>query len=103
MTLILYNTLSRREEPFTPLIPGIVSMYCCGITVYDYCHLGHARTCVVWDVVRRYLEYLGYKVRYIQNSLILTIKFSIGLKMNIPPWQPWPRDLSRPTLRIWQN
>jgi len=67
MTLILYNTLSRREEPFTPLIPGIVSMYCCGITVYDYCHLGHARTCVVWDVVRRYLEYLGYKVRYIQN------------------------------------
>jgi cysteinyl-tRNA synthetase len=67
MTLILYNTLSRREEPFTPLIPGSVSMYCCGITVYDYCHLGHARTCVVWDVVRRYLEYLGYKVRYIQN------------------------------------
>jgi cysteinyl-tRNA synthetase len=67
MTLKLYNTLSRREETFTPLIPGTVSMYCCGITVYDYCHLGHARTCVVWDVVRRYLEYLGYKVRYIQN------------------------------------
>lgn len=42
-------------------------MYCCGITVYDYCHLGHARTCITWDVVRRYLEWLGYDVQYIQN------------------------------------
>jgi cysteinyl-tRNA synthetase len=67
MTLTLYNTLSRREEPFESLAAGNVQMYCCGITVYDYCHLGHARTCVVWDVVRRYLEYLGYRVRYIQN------------------------------------
>ncbi|MEG3436622.1 cysteine--tRNA ligase [Pannus brasiliensis CCIBt3594] len=67
MTLTLHNTLTRREEPFDPLIPGSVGMYCCGITVYDYCHLGHARTCVVWDVVRRYLQYLGYRVRYIQN------------------------------------
>lgn len=67
MTLTLYNTLTRREESFDPLISGSVGMYCCGITVYDYCHLGHARTCVVWDVVRRYLEYLGYRVRYIQN------------------------------------
>jgi cysteinyl-tRNA synthetase len=67
MTLTLYNTLTRREDFFEPLTPGIVQIYCCGITVYDYCHLGHARTCVVWDVVRRYLEYLGYQVRYIQN------------------------------------
>jgi cysteinyl-tRNA synthetase len=67
MTLNLYNTLSRREEPFKTLEPGKVRMYCCGITVYDYCHLGHARTCIVWDVVRRYLEWSGYEVRYIQN------------------------------------
>ncbi len=67
MTLTLYNTLTRREEPFQPLREGHVSMYCCGITVYDYCHLGHARTCVIWDVVRRYLEFSGYQVRYIQN------------------------------------
>jgi cysteinyl-tRNA synthetase len=67
MTLTLYNTLSRREEPLETVTQGTVQMYCCGITVYDYCHLGHARTCVVWDVVRRYLVYLGYRVRYIQN------------------------------------
>ncbi|AFY79544.1 MAG: cysteine--tRNA ligase [Hydrococcus sp. C42_A2020_068] len=67
MTLKLYNTLTRREEPFEPLEPGKVRMYCCGITVYDYCHLGHARTCIVWDVVRRYLEWRGYEVKYVQN------------------------------------
>ncbi|MEA5617347.1 cysteine--tRNA ligase [Cronbergia sp. UHCC 0137] len=67
MTLTLYNTLTRRQEPFTTVEPGKVTMYCCGVTVYDYCHLGHARTCIVWDVVRRYLQFIGYQVRYIQN------------------------------------
>ncbi len=67
MSLSLYNTLSRQKELFQPLEPGKVKMYCCGITVYDYCHLGHARTCITWDVVRRYLEWSGYEVHYIQN------------------------------------
>ncbi|WP_414545018.1 cysteine--tRNA ligase [Nostoc sp. CCY0012] len=67
MTLTLYNTLTRRQEPFATVEPGKVKMYCCGMTVYDYCHLGHARTCIVWDVVRRYLQFIGYEVRYIQN------------------------------------
>jgi cysteinyl-tRNA synthetase len=67
MTLTLYNTLTRRQEPFTTVEPGKVKMYYCGVTVYDYCHLGHARACIVWDVVRRYLEFIGYKVRYVQN------------------------------------
>lgn len=67
MTLSLYNTLNRRSEPFEPLEAGKVKMYCCGITVYDYCHLGHARTCLSWDVVRRYLQWSGYAVNYIQN------------------------------------
>ena len=67
MTLSIYNTLSRRQEQFTTVEPGKVKMYCCGMTVYDYCHLGHARTCIVWDVVRRYLQFIGYDVRYIQN------------------------------------
>ncbi len=67
MTLTLYNTLTRRKEPFESIEPGKVRMYCCGITVYDYCHLGHARTCLVWDVVRRYLEWHGYSVEYVQN------------------------------------
>ncbi len=67
MTLTVYNTLTRRKEEFQTIEPQKVRMYCCGITVYDYCHLGHARTCLVWDVVRRYLQWCGYEVQYIQN------------------------------------
>lgn len=67
MSLTLYNSLTRRQEPFETVEPGKVKMYYCGVTVYDYCHLGHARACIVWDVVRRYLQFIGYEVRYIQN------------------------------------
>ena len=67
MTLTVYNTLTRSKSEFKTIEENKVRMYCCGITVYDYCHLGHARTCLVWDVVRRYLEWSGYKVNYIQN------------------------------------
>ncbi|MGK7941884.1 MAG: cysteine--tRNA ligase [Crocosphaera sp.] len=67
MTLTVYNTLTRKKETFTTVEEGKVRMYCCGITAYDYCHLGHARTCIVWDVVRRYLQWRGYDVTYIQN------------------------------------
>ncbi|WP_414550878.1 cysteine--tRNA ligase [Anabaena sp. CCY 0017] len=67
MTLTLYNTLTRRQEAFATVEPGKVKMYYCGVTVYDYCHLGHARACIVWDIVRRYLQFIGYEVRYIQN------------------------------------
>ncbi|MBE9104629.1 cysteine--tRNA ligase [Nostoc cf. edaphicum LEGE 07299] len=67
MTLTLYNTLTRRQEPFETVETGKVKMYYCGVTVYDYCHLGHARACIVWDVIRRYLQFIGYEVRYIQN------------------------------------
>jgi cysteinyl-tRNA synthetase len=67
MTIKIYNSLTRTKEPFQAIEDNQVRMYCCGITVYDYCHLGHARTCLVWDVVRNYLEWSGYKVTYIQN------------------------------------
>jgi cysteinyl-tRNA synthetase len=67
MSLKLYSTLSRKLDTFEPVIPGQVKMYCCGITAYDYCHLGHARTCLVWDVTRRYLQWRGYNVIYVQN------------------------------------
>jgi cysteinyl-tRNA synthetase len=67
MSLRLYNTLTRSLEPFTPLTPGQVRFYCCGVTVYDYCHLGHARSYTVWDTLRRYLQWSGYQVRYVQN------------------------------------
>ncbi|NJR52458.1 MAG: cysteine--tRNA ligase, partial [Leptolyngbyaceae cyanobacterium CSU_1_3] len=67
MSLTVYNTLTRRKEPFRTLEPGEVTMYCCGVTVYDDCHLGHARSYIGWDVVRRYLQWRGYQVRYVQN------------------------------------
>ena len=67
MTLTVYNTLTRNKSEFQTIEENKVRMYCCGITVYDYCHLGHARTCLVWDVVRRYLQWCGYEVTYIQN------------------------------------
>lgn len=67
MTLTVYNTLTRSKSAFQTIEENKVRMYCCGITVYDYCHLGHARTCLVWDVVRRYLQWSGYAVNYVQN------------------------------------
>lgn len=67
MSLTLYNTLTRHKDPFNPLESGKVKIYCCGVTVYDYCHLGHARSYIVWDTMRRYLQWRGYQVRYVQN------------------------------------
>ena len=67
MTLKLTNTLNRRLEEFRPLEPGKVSIYCCGVTVYDLCHLGHARSYIAWDVLRRYLIWNGYAVTFVQN------------------------------------
>ena len=67
MPLRLTNTLTRRVEPFEPLTPGQVSIYCCGVTVYDLCHLGHARSYIAWDVLRRHLIWQGYQVTFVQN------------------------------------
>jgi cysteinyl-tRNA synthetase len=67
MTLRVYNYLTRKEEEFVPLHPGFVGMYVCGPTVYGDSHIGHAKVYITFDVVHRYLEYLGYKVRYVQN------------------------------------
>ena len=65
--LHIYNTLSRKKELFTPIEPGKVKMYVCGMTVYDLCHLGHARVLVVFDAVTRYMRHIGYEVNYIRN------------------------------------
>lgn len=65
--LQIYNTLTNSKEEFQPLNPPKVNMYVCGVTVYDYCHIGHARAYVAFDMIRRYLEYLKYNVNYIQN------------------------------------
>jgi cysteinyl-tRNA synthetase len=65
--LKIYNSLTREKQTFVPIEPGCVRMYVCGMTVYDYCHLGHARVMVVFDVARRWLRALGYQVTYVRN------------------------------------
>lgn len=67
MAITLFNTLTRKKESFEPIQPGHVGMYVCGVTTYDYCHIGHARTYVAFDIVVRYLRKLGYKVSYVRN------------------------------------
>ncbi|MGR9072719.1 MAG: cysteine--tRNA ligase [Gammaproteobacteria bacterium] len=65
--LKIYNTLTRTKEEFKPITPGKVGMYVCGMTVYDYCHIGHARVMVVFDTVARYFDHLGYDLTYVRN------------------------------------
>lgn len=87
MSLTIYNTLTRKKEPFTTLEPGKVRMYVCGVTVYDYCHLGHARSYIVWDTVRRYLQWRGYDVRYVQNFTDIDDKIIRRSQEENLPWQ----------------
>jgi len=67
MPLKVYNTLTRRKEKFIPLDKNCVKIYVCGVTLYDHMHLGHARAVIIFDVINRYLEYKGYKVKYVTN------------------------------------
>ena len=65
--LKLYNTLTGKKEHFESIVPKTAKMYVCGVTVYDYCHIGHARSALVFDVIRRYLEFSGYQVEFVKN------------------------------------
>ena len=63
----IYNTLTKKKEEFVPIEPGKVRMYVCGPTVYNFIHIGNARPMIVFDTVRRYMEYKGYEVNYVSN------------------------------------
>ena len=67
MPIRLYNSLTKKKEEFKPVIPGVVNMYTCGVTVYDACHIGHARSLYIFDSIKRYLEYRGFKVNLVRN------------------------------------
>jgi cysteinyl-tRNA synthetase len=67
VSLAVFNTMGGRKEAFVPQTPGKVSMYVCGVTVYDLCHIGHARANVAFDIIARYLRHAGYEVRYVRN------------------------------------
>ncbi len=67
MSLKFTNTLSKKKEDFISINPNQVKIYCCGVTVYDLCHLGHARSYLNWDVLRRFLIWKGFEVKFVQN------------------------------------
>ena len=86
MSLTLYNTRTKKKEPFVPLVPGQVRIYVCGVTVYDDCHLGHARSALVFDIIRRYLEYCGYQVTYVKNFTDVDDKILQRAQIDGIPW-----------------
>ena len=63
----VYNTLTKEKEVFHPITEGEAKIYVCGVTPYNYPHIGNARPAVTWDIIRRYLEFIGYKVTFVQN------------------------------------
>ncbi len=107
MPLRLYNTLTRQVEPFEPLEPGVVKMYACGVTVYDYSHVGHARNYIAWDTLRRYLLWRGYTVKYVQNFTDIDDKIIRRSHQENVPWnvitetyiQAYLEDMDRLNIR----
>ncbi len=103
MSLKLFNTKTKQKELFVPLIPPQVTMYVCGVTVYDDCHLGHARSALVFDTIRRYLEFRGYKVKYVRNFTDVDDKIINRAEKDGIPWtevtatyiQAFYRDMDR--------
>jgi cysteinyl-tRNA synthetase len=82
----IYNTLTGKKEEFVPLDPGVVRMYSCGITAYDYCHIGHARSAIVFDIMRRYIKYKGFNIKYIRNFTDIDDKIINRAKKEGAPW-----------------
>ena len=86
MALFITNTMTGKKEPFAPLQPGLVNMYVCGVTVYDQCHIGHARALLTFDVIYRYLRFLGYDCRFVRNFTDVDDKIiNRAREQGIPP------------------
>ncbi len=85
--ITIYDSLTRRKQPLRPLQPPQVRMYVCGVTVYDLCHVGHARVMVVFDMVSRYLRYRGYEVRYVRNITDIDDKIIRRAGERDEPWE----------------
>ena len=83
----VYNTLAGKKEEFIPAIPGRVGMYVCGVTVYDLCHVGHARSAIVFDVIRRYLSHRGYAVTYVRNFTDIDDKIIVRAREKRINWK----------------
>lgn len=86
MAVVLYNTRTKMKEAFQPLQAGVVGMYVCGVTVYDDCHLGHARSALTFEVIRRYFEFCGYRVTYVRNFTDIDDKILNRAHKEGVPW-----------------
>jgi len=84
--LAFYNTLTRTKEPFVPLTPGTASLYVCGVTVYDYCHVGHARSLIFFDSLARYLRWRGYELKFVRNITDIDDKIINRAAERGEPW-----------------
>lgn len=101
MALKVYNTVSGKKEDFKPLEEGKVKFYVCGVTVYDHCHIGHARSGIVFDTIYRYLKTKGYDVIFVKNFTDIDDKIiRKSLAENIP-WQEVGESILNLTMRIW--
>src|SRR3990172_9486868 len=90
----IYNPLTRRKEEFIPLTPGQVGLYVCGVTPYDYSHVGHARCYVVFDVIRRWLEFSGCQVTHVQNFTDIDDKIIARSQQEGVAWHELARRFS---------
>jgi len=80
--LKIYDSLSQKKQVFKPIEPGKIGMYVCGITVYDYCHIGHARTSIAFDTMVSYFRFLGYQVKFVRNVTDIDDKIITRAKEN---------------------
>ena len=103
MPLRVHDTRRREKIDFSTMNPGRVNMYVCGVTVYDLCHLGHARCYLAFDLIHRWLEKLGYDVDYVQNFTDIDDKIINRAQEQNISWQDVTEKLSRPSTRIWGN
>jgi cysteinyl-tRNA synthetase len=92
MSIYVYNTLTRKKEEFKPLNPPEVKIYTCGVTVYDECHIGHARSLYIFDVIRRYLEYKNFKVNFVRNITDIDDKIINRAKELKKDWKELVRE-----------
>ena len=103
MPIRLHDTRRREKVNFTTLEPGKVSMYVCGVTVYDRCHLGHARCYLAFDLIHRWLESSGYDVHYVQNFTDIDDKsYSVRTKP-VATGRRWWTKISRPITKTWMR
>lgn len=92
MNLRIFNSLTMNKEPFTPLEEGKVKMYVCGVTVYDLCHVGHARSAIVFDTIYRYLKHRGMEVTYVRNFTDIDDKIINRANERGVDWQEITRE-----------